>query len=612
MSAVLNIEEVLTPDALACRIANYYIEWDMHRQIKITEWEEIQKYIFATDTTKTTNSKLPWSNKTTIPKLCQIRDNLFANYMATMFPKKKNVIWEGYSKDDETLAKKHAIEDYMCWVQDQPHYMKEIAKCVLDYIDYGNVFAMPEWVDGRSLTKDGRSKTGYAGPRLRRISPLDIVFNPTAPSFAESPKIVRSLVSLGEVKELLDRESSTPEEREDSEVLYEYLKDYRASVNTYQGTTFTKDAIYQISGFDSFGAYLSSNTVEVLTFYGDVYDEGKDKFMRNQIIKIADRHKIISQRDNPSFFGTVPIYHVGWRIRPDNLWAMGPLDNLVGMQYRIDHLENMKSDVIDLITYPVLKIKGYVGDFTWQPMEHIDVGDEGDVEMLMPPYQAGRANTEIAVFEAKMEEMAGSPKEAMGFRTPGEKTKYEVQRLENAASRIFQNKISQFEMHFIEPNLNSMLELARRYMDETTIRAFDPEYNINVFKELTPQDITGNGRIRPIAARHFAEQAQLVQDLNNFLASPAGQDPEVRLHFSSVKLAQMWNELLDLEQFKIIEPYIRITEQAEAQKLQAVSQEKMMVSTGTPSGIGTDADPTAGINSMAPGPTGPGPQGPAY
>jgi hypothetical protein len=33
-----------------------------------------------------------------------------------------------------------------------------------------------------------------------------------------------------------------------------------------------------------------------------------------------------------------------------------------------------------------------------------------------------------------MEEMAGAPKEAMGFRSPGEKTKYEVQRLESAAS----------------------------------------------------------------------------------------------------------------------------------------------------------------------------------
>ena len=35
-----------------------------------------------------------------------------------------------------------------------------------------------------------------------------------------------------------------------------------------------------------------------------------------------------------------------------------------------------------------------------------------------------------------MEEMAGAPKEAMGFRSPGEKTAYEVQRMENAASQV--------------------------------------------------------------------------------------------------------------------------------------------------------------------------------
>jgi len=50
----------------------------------------------------------------------------------------------------------------------------------------------------------------------------------------------------------------------------------------------------------------------------------------------------------------------------------------------------------------------------------------------------------------------------MGFRSPGEKTKYEVQRLENASARIFQNKINQFEEQIVEPLLNAMLELARR------------------------------------------------------------------------------------------------------------------------------------------------------
>ena len=595
MAKTLDIESYITPEDLACWISNRYLEWNNRRQTWISECEEIQRYVFATDTTKTSNVALPWSNKTTIPKLCQIRDNLFANYMATMFPKRKNIVWEGESKADEDIKKSSAIESYMGWVIDRPEYYNEVAKLVLDYIDYGNAFAMPEWVDGRNQAS-GSDKTqlGYVGPRLRRINPLDLVFDPTAVSFTDAPKIIRSLLSIGEVKEILARESNTVEELDDAKELYKYMKDLRQHVAEFPGETVTKDAIYQVAGFDSYRDYLQSNTVEILTFYGDIYNEATDTFERNQVIKIVDRHRILSQRPNPSFFGHAPIYHVGWRIRPDNLWAMGPLANLVGLQYRIDHLENMKADIWDLTRFPVFKVKGLpADDWEWRPGERIYMDADGDVEMVAPDTGALQANTEIAILEQKMEEMAGAPKEAMGFRTPGEKTKYEVQRIENAASRIFQNKTAQFEMHLVELSLNGMLELSRRNMNETTIRVFDTEFKIAEFKNLTPEDITGNGRIRPMAARHFAEQAQMVQDLNNFMSSAAGQDPEVLMHFSSVKLAKMWEQLLDLEAYVVVEPYIRITERADATHLQNVATEQMAQNTMTPSGMGTDFDQNA-------------------
>lgn len=342
--------------------------------------------------------------------------------------------------------------------------------------------------------------------------------------------------------------------------LYSYLRDIRSHVAAHAGQTSTKDDIYNISGFDSYRQYLECGTVEILTFYGDIYDEENDTFQKNRVIKVVDRHKVLSNKPNPSYFGSAPIFHSGWRVRPDNLWAMGPLDNLVGMQYRIDHLENMKADVFDLIAYPPIKIKGYVEDFEWGPFSRIYVSEEGDVELMSPPVQALAADNQIALLEAKMEEMAGSPKEAMGFRTPGEKTAYEVQRLENAASRIFQNKIAQFERETLENLLNAMLELARRNLNPSTIRVFDSEYKIGVFKSLTADDITGNGRIRPVAARHFAEKAQIVQNLNQFYASPAFQS--VAPHFSSIAAARLWEHLLELEDYDIVEPYISITEQA--------------------------------------------------
>lgn len=580
-----DLEKFIKPDPLGTYIATKYREWDMYRASKIAEWQEIQRYIFATDTTKTSNAKLPWSNKTTLPKLCQVRDNLHSNYIASLFPKRKWLVWEGDNLADDDVSKKKSIEGYMTWAVDRNQYYSEVSKLVLDYIDYGNVFVMPDWTDGRSKSPNGEMKGGYVGPRVRRISPLDIVFNPTAPSFEETPKIIRSLISIGEVKELLNRMAITEEDKAVAKELFSYLKNIRNEARQYTGDSIEKDAIYSIAGFGNYRDYLNSNTVEVLTFYGDIYDEMKDEFLRNQVIKIVDRHKVIYHDYNASGFGTAPIYHAGWRIRPDNLWAMGPLDNLIGMQYRIDHLENLKADCFDLIALPPLKIKGVVEDFTWAPMERIYVGDDGDVAMIAPDVNALNAQTEIAFLESKMEEAAGSPKEAMGFRTPGEKTKYEVQRLENAASRVFQNKVAQFEREIIEPSLNGMLELSRRNMDVTEIRVYNDQAKVNAFRSLTIEDITGQGRIKPVAARHFAEQSDMIQNLSNFFQSGIGQDQEVKVHFSGLQLAQAFEGLLDLEDYDIVQPFIRLTEQADGQRMAQSNQEQVAMEAETAGGI---------------------------
>jgi hypothetical protein len=604
----LDLDALLTEDQLGVRISYHYIQWEIYRQEKIKQWEELRRYIYATDTRTTTNATLPWKNTTTIPKLCQIRDNLFANYMASLFPKRKWLVWQADREDDAKKAKKEAITDYMKFVVDQDSYKKEMAKCVLDYIDYGNCFATVDWKDETMVLPDGKTQVGYVGPVIRRISPLDIVFNPVGSDFTTAPKIVRTILTKGEVKEILER-FSTDATRPQYEELWEYMKNIRQHASNFStNTEKSKNDIYRVDGFTNYRVYLLGDYVELLTYYGDIYDEEKDEYLRNHVVIVADRHKIIYKGPNPSFFGHFPLYHVGWRIRQDNLWAMGPLDNLVGMQYRIDHVENLKADVFDLVTFPPLKIKGYVEDFKWGPFERIYVGDDGDVEILAPPFQVLTANSEIDTLERRMEEMAGSPKEAMGFRTPGEKTAYEVQRLENAASRIFANKITQFEEQFVERLLNAMLELAKRNMSSTSIRIFDDQMKIETFRTLTPEDITGNGRIRPIAARHFAEKAETVQNLNSFFTSAIGNDQGVKVHFSSVKLAELFENLLEVEDYEIVQPYIRLSEQADAQRLANAHQEQVGMEAQTPSGLTPDQydeDMVGGSSPMGGAPPGP-------
>lgn len=587
----LDIDTILTKDTLGCVIAEMFQSWDNSR----TEWkrlsEETRRYLFATDTSTTTNAKLPWKNKTTFPKLTQIRDNLIANYEASLFPKRKWLFWEGGREEDNTKEKKDAVENYMRMAVTQPEFKKEIRKILTDYIDDGNCFVMPEWIDERIEITEGtrETKVGYVGPTAKRIAPLDIVFNPIANTFNKSPKIIRVVWTLGEVRKMLDQ-ITTDETRQAIEDLWSYMINIRQQVaaNTSPGTFVQKDAYLSIDGFDSYSAYLSSNYVELLYFFGDLYDVQANKMHTNVRILVADRHKVIANEPNPSYFGQPPIYHAGWRVRQDNLWAMGPLSNLIGMQYRIDHLENLKADVLDLIAYPMLKIKGYVEDFEVGPMERIICGDDGDVEVISPPYQVLQLNQEMLSYAEAMEQMAGAPKEAMGFRNPGEKTMYEVQRMENAFNRIFQNKIMQFEEFVLEPLLNSMLELARRKMDSTQVSVFDSELNMEAFLELTPSDISGVGRLYPLAARHFAERAEILQNINTFSMSPMYQDPGVRVHFSGIAMAEMLEEFFDIEDYKVVQPFIQISEQADQQRFMQSAQEQVAMEAGTPSGLSQD------------------------
>jgi hypothetical protein len=584
---VLSLENVLDKDQLAVRLTEKYMEWDGLRQAKKDSWEELRRYVYATDTTQTANSSLPWKNKTTIPKLCQIRDNLYANYVATLFPKRKWLTWEANSADANQAAKRDSIINYMSWVIEQPSFKTEMDKIILDYIDFGNCFATVEWTDERVEQPD-KTQVGYVGPSIRRISPLDIVMNPTAEDFTSAPKFVRSIISMGELKKHLES-LATSDNQAEYEALYDYLKNIRFQARTYDGDWSQQDRLFQMDGFSSFRAYLQSDYVEVLTFYGDWYDMDSGEYQTNRIITLVDRHKCINNKPNPSFFGYAPIFHMAWRKKQDNLWGMGPLDNLVGMQYRIDHIENMKADIWDLVTFPVQKVKGFVEEFTWQPGEKIFVSEEGDVELITPDVNIMGANMEIERLQMQMEEMAGAPKEAMGFRTPGEKTKYEVQSMQNASGRIYQNKTGQFDEQMVERLLNAQLELAKRNMSgTTTIRVFDDEFKVASFQSLTVSDITGTGRIRPIAARHFAEQAQLVQNLTQLAASQLW--PVVSPHFSGIKMAKIFEDVFDLKEQEMVTPYIAIAEQADAQRqVQALSrslQKEIM----TPTGLGDDFD----------------------
>tara|TARA_R110000787_G_scaffold171986_1_gene284657 strand:- start:1075 stop:2838 length:1764 start_codon:yes stop_codon:yes gene_type:complete len=557
---VASINDLLHPEGEARQISQLYRKWQIQKQSKEEEWKELRNYIFATDTTTTSNNASNWKNRTTIPKLTQIRDNLHAHYVDSMFPNDNWLEWFGETENDVAKEKADTIKAYMKNKTQQGGFSDTISDLLYDYIDTGNVFGQVIWVKDAILDEEtGEEIVNYIGPKLVRVSPYDIVFNPAASNFESSPKIVRTLKNIGELrKELRTR----PDLRYDEEVLNKAMERRNNALSSFSIEEINKAEGYQFDGFGSLSEYLQSGLIEILEFKGDLYDQDKDELKENVIITVIDRQWTLRSIENPSWLGRDDMVHVGWRERPDNLWAMGPLDNLVGLQYRLDHLENLKADAFDLSVFPMVALKGAVEPFSWQPKGIVHLPEDGDIQMLNLNPQALATNNEIGGLMGTMEELAGSPKNALGIRTAGEKTAFEVEKLDNAAQRIFLNKTNKFEKRFLEKALNKMLETAKRNLDSADlIRVMDDDIGVVEFIEIEKSDITAKGKIMPMGSRHFAARSQLIQNVMGIFNGPIAQ--VIAPHVSSIALAKMLEEAMGLEKFQLISPNVAIQEEKE-------------------------------------------------
>ena len=557
---VASINNLLQPEGEARQISQLYRKWKMQKQSKEEEWKELRNYLFATDTTTTSNNQGGWKNRTTIPKLTQIRDNLHAHYLDSMFPNDNWLEWYGETESDVVKAKADTIKAYMKNKVQQGGFMETISDLLHDYIDTGNVFGQIIWVKDAIVDEETGDETiNFIGPKLMRVSPYDIVFNPAASSFEASPKIVRTLKNIGELKKEI---RTRPDLQYNEAVLNKAMDRRNNALSSFSIEEINKAEGIAFDGFGSLSEYLQSGLIEILEFKGDLYDQDKDELKENVIITVIDRQFTLRSIENPSWMGRDDMVHVGWRERPDNLWAMGPLDNLVGLQYRLDHLENLKADAFDLSVFPMVALKGAVEPFSWQPKGIVHLPEDGTVQMLNLNPQALATNNEIGGLMGTMEELAGSPKNALGIRTQGEKTAFEVEKLDNAAQRIFLNKTNKFERRFLEKALNKMLEVSRRNLDTSDlIRVMDEDIGVVEFMDIEKTDITAKGKLIPMGARHFASRNQLIQNVMGIFNGPVAG--VIAPHVSSIALAKMLEEAMGLQKFQLISPNVAVQEQKE-------------------------------------------------
>jgi hypothetical protein len=517
--------------------------------------------------------------------MANLYDTLTINYDAALFPNDNWLKWKGNDSEAASKEKRQIVEAYMNTKHalNASNFRKTMRQLENDWVIFGNAFAEVEYF--REYSVDPLTEqvlASYVGPRVKRRDPRDIVFNPLASTFRRAPKITRDLYTIAELSRLVE---DNPTDEMWAEIL-RLAKEHRGVIRQYNQSDIDKDLMLQFDGFGTASQYFDSGLVEVFNFYGDMHwgtRQDQDEYERDRVVTVVDRWAIARDEVVDTWTGSPHIYHVAWRERADNLWGQGPLENLVGLQYRVDHLENARADAFDQMLDPDVVFRGDVEDIMQVGgAKHYYITEQGDISYLRPDTTVLNADLQIRELTEAMEMFALSPREALGFRTPGEKTASEFTGLTNAAARSFQHKVQIFQ-EFLEDVVNAELEVSVRNLDGADmIEIVDDDFGAVEFKKITRSDITSNGRLVPMGARHFAREAQLVQNLQQLQMGPL-QDPEVAQHFSSIGLAELYQEWFDLanQGDELVQPYVRIEERLESQRRMQVAEDQAAIESQT-------------------------------
>ena len=571
----IEVDLELQRDDLAKEIAQKWQTWD-----KLRTWKEkvieLREYLFATDTKNTTNAQNESDHTSHRPKLTQIYDTLKATYLDGLLSGQQFFRFEGEEEDAVAKEKRRKVEAYLQTKHRQNGFREVVNQLIDDWLQTGNAIAGVDYKSEKLVEEDGTEYPGYIGPMPYRKEPFDVVFNPAAKDWSTTPKILRTLTDLG----TLLRKAKEHPDGADFKVAVQRAIDMRGDL--YRGMTDgmlsqedqQKYSLYEMDGFGSYTEYLQSSAVELLTFYGDIFDPRTGEFLDRREIVIIDRNWVLINRRVQSWDGKPAIFKSGWRDRPNNLWSMGPLENLVGLQFRINHLENTRADQFDDLAFQDLLLVGDVEEsFDEEGRRVFRVAEGGDARYLSMDATVLNADLQIENTERAMEVYAGVPRESAGFRSPGEKTKFEVENLVDAATRLFINKMQKFETEILEPMLLAEVEVGRRNIGDTTeaVKAIDDDTGAAEFLSVTRQDLSVKGRLVPLGSRHFAQQAKAAKDLANF-QNILAQDKEVAEHVPSFRLAKLWQELLGFESKDLVVQNARVTERVQRERLVAAAQ----------------------------------------
>lgn len=577
MPNTFEIKELQQPEGLAAAIADKFVSWENSRDRWYRNAKETLENLYATSTRDIYNQTREFDNSTHIPKITQIRDMLITYYLDAMFSLPDYVEWEPYDYESTDVNTKNILKALIKQMVEDSKFKPTVRELVEDYVDYGNCFATV--VTANEELKDKGNSYGviYRGPKAVRIDPLNIYFDPLASNFERAPKVVRTIKTLGE---LIADSEKFPESAEEYKKALKLALENRSMIRDRLAATnaeMIKDDMCNIAGFGNWSTYYASDTVELLTFYGDIYNMEDNSLHSNVRIVVMDRSHVLLEEPIKNYGFNCNIFKAGWRDRKDNLWSMSPLDNIKGMQFMIDFLENKRADIFNYISNPTIVTKGDVEmpEYLY-PGCQIGLDVDSDLQFARPDATALQADLYIDRYINLMEEMAGTPREAMGFRTPGEKTAFEVSQLNTASSRLFNEKTHKFELEMLEPLMTLMLRMYLSDTSRTTKVRTVNEDGVVIFVDVNVDELAARGRFIAVGSNTYTEKARMAQTLLQIYNSAIASDQLVFNYFNPKVLAQAIAYTTGLDRFKnILVENARVDEQLNIAQAQEFNQQQM-------------------------------------
>jgi hypothetical protein len=399
------------------------------------------------------------------------------------------------------------------------------------------------------------------------------MFNVKAKSFKDSAKIVRTSMHISELSQLAEKFPNAGFKQD----VIDKAVESRTQNSISQWIEILHDENLAADGLGGWEHYFDQDMVEVLVYRGDAFNPNTGAIQKNRVKFVVDRLHTI--RDEPSVSppGFDGLYHSGARTRPDNLWAQGPLENLAGMQWRIDKVENAKADMIDLIINPPLVIRG---EGIEEPMTGYGPGsvyyvpDDGDVRFLATDSNSLLSmNTEIAAYERRMEDYAGVPPESRGVRSPGEKTKFEVDTLQSTGAERFKDLALNFERGLELALQEAYYLMLLNWKGSEELELVNDITGEIEQVEVTQDDLIQSATIELKGAKHWDEKRRMLLELNTLANSGLGQ--MIAPHTDTFKTASTVETLLELQDAGIIEEFAGIKGQVRGEFVAQETQQQL-------------------------------------